>query len=459
MTLFDAYGREVKTEFLKGEQAAPTMAGVRNIYSVTHPSVALSPDKLFAILTQAEFGDPFEYLELAEDMEEKDLHYVGVLGTRKETCAQLDLVVKPASQSAGDVRAADMVRAQLKSPALLLTDALFDVLDAIGKGFSVVEILWDTAGPEWFPQAMKWRDPRWFMFDWISGQEVLVRTLRDEQGLDKLYPSATDADDEAFHFKKSPWGSVMTGRQPLTAPLAPFKFITHQARTKSGLPIRGGLARASAWSWLFKNCILKDWLGFCETYGQPFRVGKYQTGASEHDKEKLLEAVRRIGPDAAAIMPESMMIEFVQAREAKGEVFREMSAYLDAQVSIAVLGQTLTTDLPHGGGGSRAAAQVHQLVRRDILASDARRVAGTLLRDLVKPIVDLNLGPQAVYPSIELGLPDDVDEKVFAEICAMLADRGLEIDQRMVRDRLGMSEPSAGGKVLHALAGKGEPVP
>ena len=59
MTLYDAYGRAVDTTQLRAEQAAPTMTGVRNIYSVMHPSVGLTPEKLGAILRQAEFGDPY----------------------------------------------------------------------------------------------------------------------------------------------------------------------------------------------------------------------------------------------------------------------------------------------------------------------------------------------------------------------------------------------------------------
>jgi phage gp29-like protein len=92
MKLYDAYGREVDTGILRDEQAAPTMAGVRNIYSVMHPSIGLTPERLTGIMQQAEFGDPYLYLELAEEMEEKDLHYLAVLGTRKNAVAQLDLI-------------------------------------------------------------------------------------------------------------------------------------------------------------------------------------------------------------------------------------------------------------------------------------------------------------------------------------------------------------------------------
>src|SRR6201987_876277 len=134
MTLLDAYGRPVDTARLREEQAGPTLAGVRNIYSVMHPSVGLTPEKLAAILRQAEFGDPFLYLELAEEIEEKDLHYLSVLDTRKQTLAQLDLVVRPASSAKDDIRTAELLQDILFNGTLGLEDAPFNILDAIGKG-------------------------------------------------------------------------------------------------------------------------------------------------------------------------------------------------------------------------------------------------------------------------------------------------------------------------------------
>jgi phage gp29-like protein len=450
MKLYDAYGREVDTGMLREEQAAPTMAGVRNIYSVMHPSIGLTPERLTGIMQRAEFGDPYLYLELAEEMEEKDLHYLAVLGTRKNAVAQLDLIVRAASSGAEDQRAAAMVREMICEGPIQLDSVLFDVLDAVGKGFSATEIMWDTSGREWFPAQLKWRDPRWFAFDWISGEEVLVRTLKGE-----MIPVEGDAAAaQPTHFGGEGILSSLRGGigiQPMTAPLAPYKFVTHFAKAKAGLPIRGGLARAAGWSYLFKNYILKDWVTFAEVFGQPLRVGKYHPGASEKDKQALLSAVSRIGTDAAAIMPESMVIEFTEAHQNGGsELYQNFCQYLDAQVSKAVLGQTLTTEMPPSGG-SRAAAQVHEGVRRDIMNADARRLAATLARDLVRPIVELNMGPQRQYPKIELGLPDDSDVKVFAEIVAMLADRGLRVGQKTILDKLGIAEAADGEAVLGAI--------
>lgn len=454
MTLYDAYGREVDTGRLETEQAAPTMAGIRNIFSVMHPSVGLTPEKLAAILREAEFGDPFLYLELAEEMEEKDLHYLAVLNTRKQAVAGLDPIVRSASSSAEDERAAAMVREILFDGSFSLDLAMTPILDAIGKGFSATEIIWDRSGPQWSVLELKWRDPRWFMFDWISGEQVLVRTLRTESGAQSDPSTLTgDRQNGTAHFSGNGLVSGFQGGiQPMTAPLAPYKFITHLSLAKSGLPIRGGLARAAGWAYLFKNYVLKDWVTFTEVFGQPLRIGKYHPGATETDKQLLLRAVSRIGTDAAAIIPESMLIEFTEAHQGgSSELYRSFCEYLDAQVSKAVLGQTLTTEMP-SSGGSRAAAEVHDSVRRDILAADARRLQATLNRDLVRPIVDLNLGPRRRYPQLVLGLPDDEDVKEFADIIAELVDRGLSISQKAVLDRLGLLPPDAGDAVLSPAA-------
>src|SRR6202166_3369031 len=454
MTLYDAYGREVDTGVLREEQAAPTMAGVRNIYSGMHPSMGLTPERLSHILRDAEIGDPYLYLELAQEIEEKDLHYLAVLGTRKNAVAQLDVIVRAASSSSEDQRAAAMVREMICDGPIQLDSVLFDILDAVGKGFSATEIMWDTSGREWFPAQLKWRDPRWFAFDWISGEELLVRTLKGD-----TFPAESGEQRPPRHFGGGGMYAAMSpniGRQPMTAPLAPFKFVTHFAKAKAGLPIRGGLARAAGWAYLFKNYVLKDWVTFTEVFGQPLRVGKYHPGASEQDKLALLNAVSRIGTDAAAIMPESMVIEFTEAHQnGSSELYQRFCEYLDSQVSKAVLGQTLTTEMP-SSGGSRAAAQVHEGVRRDILNADARRLAATLARDLVRPIVELNMGPQKRYPKIELGLPDDGDVKVFAEVVAMLADRGLRVGQKTILDKLGIAAAGEGEAVLGPIKEMGE---
>ncbi len=203
MPLLDAYGRPIVIEALREEQAAPTLLGIRNIYSIIDESIGLTPEKVAGILRTAEFGDPWLYLELAERMEEKDLLYQGVLHTRKMAVSQLDIDVQAAGDDAQSIEDSEFIRDILiDSSQVDLHDVVFEMLDALGKGFSATEIIWDfdgvnvqTGAPYWLPFALKWRDPRWFMFDWVSGEQLLVRTLSGTAELGPQLPVGRESWD------------------------------------------------------------------------------------------------------------------------------------------------------------------------------------------------------------------------------------------------------------------------
>src|SRR3990167_5923378 len=135
--LVDPYGRPIERSVLTEEIAGPTIAGVRSPIS-GYPADGLNPQRLAAILREADQGEPLRYFELAEQIEERDLHYAGVLGTRKRSVAQIDITVEAASEAADHQKHAETVRAWLLRDEL--QDELFDILDAVGKGVSYTEI-------------------------------------------------------------------------------------------------------------------------------------------------------------------------------------------------------------------------------------------------------------------------------------------------------------------------------
>jgi phage gp29-like protein len=204
------------------------------------------------------------------------------------------------------------------------------------------------------------------------------------------------------------------------------------------------------WNYLFRNYILKDWVVFLEVYSQPLRLGKYGPGATEQDKRALLSAVANIGVDAAAIIPESMMIEFCESKQSQAHADSYLKAieYLDKRLTIAVLGQELTTQLPRGAG-SRAAAEVHDAVRRDIAADDARRLSTTISRDLVRPLIDLNRGPRVRYPKVAIGFAEERDLALLAPALGAFVDRGLRVSQKQIREIAGLDQPKEGDEILH----------
>ncbi|HJB65197.1 MAG TPA: DUF935 domain-containing protein [Candidatus Mailhella merdavium] len=415
-TLYDAYGNPIDKSRLYEEQAAPTVTGVRQILS-GHPAQNLTPRRLTSLLLAAEQGDALAYLELAEEMEEKDLHYRSVLSTRKLQVAGLPIQVEAASDSAEDVKAADLVRDVLSSG--IVASAMQDILDAVGKGYSVCEIMWNTEGRNWYPFALEWRDPRWFVFDRLDGTTL---RLKGENGL----PEA----------------------------LAPAKFITHIHKSKSGLPIRGGLARPVAWYYLFKNFDIKSWVQFAQVFGFPLRLGRYGADATGEQREVLLRAVRSIAQDAAAIIPDTMQIEF-QATNANGnaQLFKTLAEYFDKQISKVVLGQTGTTDT----GQHVGTANAHEKVREDIEASDAMQLSATLTRDLARPLVDLNLGPRKRYPVIRVAREEAEDVTALVDNVVKLAAVAPKlVEVSVIRDKLGVPEPAPGADVI-GMTGQARP--
>ncbi len=411
--LVDHRGRPIDTGTLRGERAGPSVTGVRSIWPTSHLH-NLTPKRIASILREAEVpgdGASERYVELAEIMEERDLHYLGVMQTRRRQVAQIGVRIEPASDNVQDIADADLVREFFSRDPI--EDELFDLLDAISKGYSVAEIIWDMSERQWRPARIDWRQPRWFDFDRDSGTQLM---RRDDSG-----------------------GWVE---------LEPYKFIVHISKAKSGLALRGGLARAAAWAWLFKNYTIKDWMRFAEAYGQPLRIGKFGPGAKDADKQVLYKAVANIASDAAAIIPDDMSIEFISDTTVRGrsEIYRDLITYIDRQISIAVLGQTLTTDA--GDSGSYALGQVHNLVRRDIERSDARQLAATLRRDLVIPIVALNHGVRKDYPKVIIERDEPTDTKMLAETLDKLVPLGLRVRSTEVRAKLGLEEPDADDEVL-----------
>jgi phage gp29-like protein len=403
---------------LTEEEARPELAGVRTLWDQSVAS-GLTPHRLAGILQSAIAGDHRPYLALAEEMEERDPHYGSVLGTRKRSLSRLSPCVEPPSAKRAEKKIADAVRDLVEAPAF--RDMLRDLTDAFGKGFSVIELVWREEGGLWKP-AYVWRDPKYFTFDHISRSELRLAELGSIDGL----------------------------------AMAPGKWIVHTPKVKSGIPIRGGYGRLAAWAYLFKNYSLKDWAAFLDVYGMPIRVGKYHPSATAEERRKLLQAVMGIASDAAAIIPESMLIELLEVKNAGGGTstpFEQICRFLDEQMSKMILGQTMTTE----AGGSLAQAKVHNQIRIDILEDDADQLAVTINRDLIAHFVTWNFGENAIAPRVEFPVAEPEDIAVMASALAQLVPIGLEVDQAEVRNKLGLSEPDAGATLLVAKAPGPEP--
>ena len=401
MALFDFNGKPIQTSVLRREVAGPQL-GIRNLQQAFRALSELSLSALGAILRGAEAGETRDLQTLAGSIERRDLHIQSVLQTRRLAVLQAPWIVTPADDSPAAQEHAELLTRVTELDSF--SEMLWTVSDAVYRGFAVSEILWDLQESTWLPGQFKERDQRWFKWHRETGE----LRLRDN----------------------SEFG----------AELDRGKFIVHCGQSSAGRPQLAGLMYPLAVYYVYKQFSLRDWLAYAEVFGMPVRVGKHDSSATEEDIRTLQDAVKQIGSDAGAVIPETMKLEFMSAStgsSAGGALYENLLRWSNAEISKGVLGQTMTVE----DGSSEAQARVHENVRFDILRADVVRIAQTLKQQLVKPVIDLNFGPQDVYPSLEAAVSEPEDTVARVETIIPFLDRGLPVRQADVYELIGMKAP------------------
>lgn len=376
----------------------------------SYPSNGLTPERLAHIFREADAGDILRQMELFEELEEKDPHLFSQLQTRKNAVTGLDYEILPFdANDERDKQIAEFVKGELEGIESF-EDVMLDLLDAIGKGFAVSEIIWGSEDGRTVIEDIRQRHQKRFF--WDTEDIFKVTTLEHPEGTE----------------------------------LPENKFIIHRYKARSGHPSRAGLLRVVAWMYLFTNYDLKDWVSFCEIYGMPLRLGKYQPGASEEDKTALMRALIQIGADAAGMVPEGTSIEFVTTEKTSStDLYEKLARYCDEQISKAVLGQTLTSD---SGGGSFAQSKTHNEVRHDLTVADCKSLAATLRRDLIRPLVLFNFGEARRVPKIRFACAEPEDlEQISRIIGALVKDTGLKVPTSYLYKKFSIPKPEEGEEI------------
>lgn len=399
--LYDQFSRPIR--FSRGDRPETreiATAMLRDRWS-GYPSSGLTPERLARIFRQADAGDVLSQAELFEEMEEKDAHLASLFQTRKMAVQGLDWEVAPADASAASEETAGFCRSFIQGLADF-DENILDLLDALGKGYSMMEILWEAYDGRVGIRGLRWVHPKKITF-WNS-----------------LTPMVLTEQDP------------IRGVEP-----PPFKFVYHRCRSRSGYDTRAGIMRVCAWMYLFKNYALKDWIGFAEVYGMPLRIGKYEPGATRADREALIQAVRSLGSDAAGIISKSTEIEFIEAQKGSSlNVYESLASFCDAQMSKAVLGQTLTSEPGSGKGtGSYALGRVHSEVRQDIVEADCKALSKTITQQILRPLVGFNFGWDAPVPRFQFLCEPPEDMKSVAEVYKVLSEIGFQFSRDQLAGR------------------------
>jgi phage gp29-like protein len=199
--------------------------------------------------------------------------------------------------------------------------------------------------------------------------------------------------------------------------------------------------------------------------------------ADEDDIETAKSIVRDIGRGSqpGAVVPDSIELELVgpggeTSRGASGDntVHKALIEMCNAEISKAVLGGTLTTEVGDGGG-NRALGEVQALQQSDIARSLAAQFDAAVTSQLVRWIVELNFGADMLplAPRYRTKCEPQEDMAAVADAFAVLVGTGLKVPEAWAYARFGIpapmdDEPVIGGDVAQVeqeQPGAGEPTP
>ena len=372
-----------------GEEVADVHAGRDITRGYIDPAWYLQPqDKIIVLRGQSNY-------EIYEDLLTDDRVY-SAFQQRRAAVVSKDWEVAPGGPRRRDRMAADWLRALMTR---LRWDTLTDhMLYAVFYGYSVAELLYARDGAHVTVDRIAVRNRRRFVFD------------------ADFRPRLLTTDD------------------PMGEPLPERKFwLAATGADNDDEPYGRGLASQLYWPVKFKKQGIKDWIVYLEKFGSPTSVGAYPPGASKRERDVLLAAARAVHTNTAITLPESMRLSLLEASRAGTPSYAELHQRMQDVITTIVLSQTMTTE----DGASRAQADVHMEVRREVVEADARLIDDSWMRGPAAWLVQWNF-PGAAVPRVTRRMRSEEDLARRAARDKTIAETGYRRDREYLEETYGV---------------------
>lgn len=383
---------------------------------------AMSLQAVSSAMRLATTGYRQRFVDVLDELMEREPHGQAVLGQRNLTVACSRLETVPATTESGSLD---------EAVALDLANMIRDQMDGVDDMPTHLSLLlWANYYGVTASENMWVRDGGGWGFDGFS----FIHTRR---------LSYTDPQNWDLHlFDQGPWsgGKRDTG---LRLKDFPHKFTTHAPRVRGDYPTREGLGRILGFWFTLKAMAVANGASAVERYARPWAIAYFTTGAdgkprpaSEEDISRATQAMNALGTGSltSAVLPDSIKIglERVEGGISQSEFIK----LCDSQIGEVVLGQNQTTSLgPHG---SQAAVAVLKEGSRELFGYDALSLSATLRRDVARSIVALNRpGQERLTPRFVLHI-DRPDPARLIDLADKAARLGMPVDAVKMADMLGL---------------------
>ena len=350
------------------------------------------PDKILA-------DNNYDYAILRDLL--SDAHLMATIQQRKMQVMQMGWEVEYEQKKYPEVkqRAIEIMR------DLPLGDIMSNILDAVLFGFSVGEIVWKAEGDEIYPVDVIGKPQEWFIFN--RQNELMLRK--------KVHGYYLFEEGEK---------------------LPDYKFLLAQYQSTYTNPYGEKVLSRCYWPVTFKRGGIEYWQLMMERFGMPYLIGRYASGATQAEKDALLEDLTQMVKDSISIFEDGKEIEIKESPSYNvGGLYNNLVSFHNKEISKAVLTVTLTTETDKVG--SYKAAEIHKDMLNYLGITD-KKIIEKALNTLLSYYTILNYG-NIPSPRVKLNKKESVVPQT-AERDKILKDMGVQFSKEYFKKRYNLNE-------------------
>lgn len=258
-----------------------------------------------------------------------------------------------------------------------------DILESTLFGYQPIETIW-RKDAYWLPDALVAKPHEWFQFN----------------------------NDSQLCF---------IGKNLQTEPVPDMKFLCPVQNASYTNPYGMGDLALIYWSRTFMHAGKKFWAVFTEKYGTPWIIGKEPRSNNPGDTQKLLDSLEALSGAAVGTIPNDSSVEIVEAsgKSDSSDTFEHLIRYCRSEITIALLGQDMSTEKSTTHASAKAGLEV-----TDDIRDQHCRIVEECFNQLIDWVCTLNFGEDVARPKFELYEEEQVD-KLLAERDKVLTECGV----------------------------------
>lgn len=268
-----------------------------------------------------------------------DAHVMGELRAIRGNLLSYEWSIQPGGDDAASMRAYEITkRVYDRRPSInsRWPDLVWDVWKAVLRGFSVQQVKWAAVDGVWLPVDIS----SWTNHRFVFGKDSDLR--------------------------------LRTSSQPQGKELTPGQWLVTRHMPDGSNPYGTALLSTCFWPYVFKHSGWKGFVKFCDKYGLPWAVGRYQPGTSEADIKELIKGLAGMVDDGVAAIQEGNAIELIERKPTGDPLHLRLINSCNAEMSKALVSSTLAIE--QKGEGARAATETHDNRGRRNIKADRQMV-------------------------------------------------------------------------------------